>query len=160
MATRGGATRLGGPALPLGLLLAVLPGCALLPRERPHGPVQEGLASWYGPGLHGGRTASGERFDADDFTAAHPTLPLGSRVLVTNLANGRSVTVRINDRGPYVRGRTIDLSRAAARRLGMLRRGTARVRIQLLGHPETTSDTRARSRGPRRPRAVRQQGTR
>jgi rare lipoprotein A len=111
--------------------------------------------------MHGARTASGERFDEEDLTAAHPTLPFGSRVLVTNLANGRSVTVRINDRGPHVRGRMIDLSRAAARRLGMLRRGTARVRIQVLGHPEATSVTRARSRGPvRRRRGAPQQATR
>jgi hypothetical protein len=92
-------------------------------------PSQVVIASWYGPGFEGRRTASGERFQAQDLTAAHRSLPLGSQVTVTNLANGKSVRVRINDRGPYVRGRTIDLSRGAARRLGLERRGIGRVRI-------------------------------
>ncbi len=95
----------------------------------PTPPSQVVIASWYGPGFEGRRTASGERFQAQDLTAAHRSLPLGSQVTVTNLANGKSVRVRINDRGPYVRGRTIDLSRGAARRLGLERRGIGRVRI-------------------------------
>src|SRR5688500_11069556 len=78
---------------------------------------QVGVASWYGPGFHGKRTASGERFDQNDLTAAHRKLPLGSEVKVTNLENGRSIIVAINDRGPYIKGRVIDLSKAAARRL-------------------------------------------
>ncbi|WP_193367590.1 septal ring lytic transglycosylase RlpA family protein [Pelagibius marinus] len=94
-----------------------------------------GLASWYGPGFHGRRTASGKRFDMAALTAAHRSLPFGSRVRVTNLANGRSVIVRINDRGPYVKPRIIDLSRAAARELDFLEDGITRVRIDLLAAP-------------------------
>jgi rare lipoprotein A len=91
---------------------------------------QVGVASWYGPGFHGRKTASGERFDQNDLTAAHRKLPLGSEVKVTNLANGRSVTVAINDRGPYAKGRVLDLSKAAARKLGMVEDGVAKVRIE------------------------------
>jgi rare lipoprotein A len=89
------------------------------------------MASWYGPGFHGRRTASGETFNAGALTAAHRTLPFGTRVKVTNATNGRSVVVRINDRGPYVRGRVIDLSRAAARAIGMS--GTARITLARAG---------------------------
>jgi rare lipoprotein A len=96
--------------------------------------VQTGVASWYGPGFHGNRTANGEVYDQYELTAAHPSLPLGTRAMVTNLDNGRAVEVRINDRGPYVDGRAIDLSYAAARVLGMIGPGTARVRIDVLGH--------------------------
>ncbi len=87
----------------------------------------EGIASWYGLGFHGRRTASGERFDMNAMTAAHPTLPFGTRVLVENPFNGRSIVVRVNDRGPHVRGRIIDLSHAAARALGLLGWGTRPV---------------------------------
>lgn len=93
---------------------------------------ETGVASWYGPGFHGGRTASGERFNQDDMTAAHKTLPLPSIVRVTNLDNGMSAIVRINDRGPFASGRIIDLSRAAAVKLGIFRAGTAKVRVQYL----------------------------
>jgi len=99
----------------------------------PTAPAREGVASWYGADFHGNRTASGERFDKDELTAAHRSLPLGSQVRVTNLANGRAAVVRITDRGPWVRGREIDVSHAAARKLGMIDSGTARVRIQPLG---------------------------
>jgi rare lipoprotein A len=91
---------------------------------------QTGVASWYGPGFHGRRTASGERFDQNELTAAHRQLPLGTEVTVTNLENGRAITVEINDRGPYVGGRVIDLSRAAAQRLGIVEDGLATVRIE------------------------------
>ena len=91
---------------------------------------QVGVASWYGPGFHGRLTASGERFDQNDLTAAHRNLPLGSEVRVTNLENGRTVTVEINDRGPYVKNRVLDLSKAAARRLGIIENGVAKVRIE------------------------------
>lgn len=91
---------------------------------------QVGMASWYGPGFHGRRTASGERFDQNRLTAAHRKLPLGSEVKVTNLENGRSITVEINDRGPYIDGRVIDLSKAAAGKLGIIEEGIARVRIE------------------------------
>lgn len=83
------------------------------------GAAQSGKASWYGPGFHGRRTASGEIFNTHSMTAAHKTLPFGTRVKVTSRATGRSVVVRINDRGPFVRGRIIDLSQASARALGM-----------------------------------------
>ncbi len=90
--------------------------------------VQEGLAVWYGPGFHGRKTASGEIFDMHALTAAHPTLPFGTRVRVTNLRNGRSVVVRINDRGPFGRRYIIDLSYAAARAIGAL--SATRVRVE------------------------------
>ncbi len=91
--------------------------------------VSEGRASYYAQRFHGRRTASGERFSVQDFTAAHRTLPFGTTVRVTNLDNGREVVVRINDRGPYLRSRIIDVSPAAARELGLLGRGTSSVRI-------------------------------
>ncbi len=91
---------------------------------------QVGKASWYGPGFHGKRTASGQTFDQNRLTAAHPRLPLGTRARVTNLHNGKAVEVTINDRGPHGGGRIIDLSRAAARQLAMS--GTARVSIVTL----------------------------
>jgi rare lipoprotein A len=81
--------------------------------------LQSGKASWYGPGFHGRRTASGERFDTNDLTAAHKTLPFGTKVKVTNTKTGQSVVVRINDRGPYAHGRVIDLSKASARAIGI-----------------------------------------
>src|SRR5574337_1672731 len=123
-----------------GLLLAwCLSGCGLFTR-RPAPPamsqpgaVQIGTASWYGPGFHGNRTSNGEIYDQYELTAAHQTLPLGSRVAVTNLQNGRQVEVRINDRGPFVKGRSIDLSYGAARNLGMIGPGTVPVRIEVLG---------------------------
>lgn len=91
-----------------------------------------GIASYYGRRFHGRRTANGERFNMRALTAAHRTLPFGSRVRVTNPRNGRSVTVRINDRGPFTRGRTIDLSRAAATRIGLVKRGHGRVELELV----------------------------
>lgn len=89
-----------------------------------------GIASWYGPGFHSLSTASGERYDQDGLSAAHKTLPLPSYVEVTNLDNGRKLTVRVNDRGPFVAGRIIDLSRRSAQLLGVDRPGTARVRVR------------------------------
>lgn len=91
---------------------------------------EEGMASWYGPGFAGRLTASGEIFDPNDLTAAHRTLPFGTRVRVTNLRNGRSVVVRINDRGPFKAGRVIDLSRAAAEAIGLVTAGVARVVVE------------------------------
>jgi rare lipoprotein A len=95
---------------------------------------QTGIASWYGPGFHGKATASGIIYNQHDLTAAHQTLPLGTRVLVTNLDNGRSIEVLINDRGPFAKGRIIDLSYAAAETLGMIGPGTIPVRIEVLGN--------------------------
>jgi rare lipoprotein A (peptidoglycan hydrolase) len=94
--------------------------------------AQEGTASWYGPGFHGKRTASGEVYDKEGLTAAHKTLPFGTYLRVSSLDNGSSVVVRVNDRGPYAKGRIIDLSEAAARMLGMIPSGTARVRLELI----------------------------
>jgi rare lipoprotein A len=91
-----------------------------------------GKASWYGPNFHGRQTASGERFNQMSMTAAHRSMPLGSRVVVSDPASGRSVTVRINDRGPYAHGRIIDLSKGAADVLGIRQRGVAKVCIVLL----------------------------
>ena len=96
--------------------------------------IDGGMASYYGDELAGNRTASGERFDPDQLTGAHRSLPFGSKVRVTNVANGDSVVVRINDRGPFSRGRVIDISHAAAREIGMHRSGTARVRLALLNN--------------------------
>jgi len=93
--------------------------------------VQRGLASWYGGGHHGGPTASGERFNKNALTAAHRTLPMNTRVRVTNQRNGRSVVVRINDRGPYGRA-VIDVSEAAAKQLDMIDAGVVPVRIEVL----------------------------
>ena len=94
---------------------------------------QTGIASWYGPAFHGRPTANGEVFDMNAVTAAHPTLPLPSRVRVTNLENGRQLEMRVNDRGPFVDGRLIDLSRRAAQLLGFHRKGLAKVRVEYLG---------------------------
>lgn len=94
-----------------------------------------GTASWYGHPFHGRATANGEIYDQEAFTAAHPTLPLGTRVKVTNLANGRSVILTVNDRGPFVDDRLIDLSRLAARRLGFKDQGLAQVRVTALYSP-------------------------
>lgn len=112
--------------------LLLLAGCATQDETPidPHGYDESGVASFYGAAHQGRRTASGERFDARALTAAHRRLPFGSRVVVTNLSNERSVIVRITDRGPHARRRLIDLSRAAAERLGMLDTGTAKVRVQ------------------------------
>ncbi|MBN3847068.1 septal ring lytic transglycosylase RlpA family protein [Paraburkholderia sp. Ac-20342] len=101
---------------------------------------QTGRASWYGRFFHGRRTANGERYDMHALTAAHRTLPLGSYVRVTNPANSRSVVVRINDRGPYARGRVIDLSMAAASALDMRHSGTARVQIVGLTQQEARAE--------------------
>jgi rare lipoprotein A len=101
---------------------------------------QTGRASWYGRGFHGRRTANGERYDMHALTAAHRTLPLGSYVRVTNPATSRSVVVRINDRGPYARGRVIDLSMAAANALDMRHAGTARVKIEGLTPQEARAE--------------------
>ncbi len=94
--------------------------------------VEYGKATWYGGRFHGRKTASGERFDQNAMTAAHKTLPFGTLVRVTRLDAKRSVTVRINDRGPYGKGRIIDLSRAAASKLGSLKRGVVRVRLTVI----------------------------
>lgn len=131
MATRRRGPRRGS-VLCLGFLLALSATCARLPRG-PKGGVEFGIASWYGQEFHGRPTSSREVFNMNDMTAAHRVLPFGTHVMVTNLDNDRSVVVRINDRGPFVRGRIIDLSYAVARVLGVVGPGTARVRLETLG---------------------------
>lgn len=94
--------------------------------------VETGIASWYGPGFHGSKTASGETYNNDEMTAAHRTLQMPSLVKVTNLSNGRSVIVRVNDRGPFSKSRVMDVSKRAAERLGMIGPGTAKVKLELM----------------------------
>lgn len=110
-------------ALPLSL-----PASAASP-----GAVLTGVASWYGPKFQGRPTANGETFDMTKLTAAHPSLPFDTRVRVTNPKTGKSVVVRINDRGPFAGGRVIDLSRDAAKAIGLMRAGVGKVRIEVLG---------------------------
>lgn len=107
--------------------------------------VETGIASWYGPGFHANKTASGERYDQNELTAAHRTLQMPSLVRVTNLDNGRSVVVRVNDRGPFARGRIMDVSAKAAELLGMVRTGTARVKLELLADESRALAKAARS---------------
>lgn len=121
--------------------LALISGCASTTARRPGrgGEItsrasETGMASFYTVRSSGRRTASGERLDAKALTAAHRTLPFGTRVRVTNLENGRDIVVTINDRGPFRRGRVIDVSMAAARALGFVQDGLARVRVQVVGH--------------------------
>jgi rare lipoprotein A len=101
------------------------------------GFTQQGVASWYGPGFHGKKTASGETYDMHEYTAAHNVLPLHTLVKVTNMDNGKEVLVRINDRGPFVNDRVIDLSLSAARGLGMEKPGTAPVRLTVVDSAKT-----------------------
>jgi peptidoglycan lytic transglycosylase len=124
------------------VLFLVLAACAHAPREsttvreppREEGePIAEGMASYYGEAFRGRSTANGERFNPDALTAAHRSLPFGTCLRVENTGNGRSVRVRVNDRGPYARGRIIDLSERAARALDLIRQGVARVRLFLCG---------------------------
>ncbi len=124
------------------VLTATLAGCAtarspvgMPPPKAPPRAVQTGEASWYGERHQGGRRASGELYDMHRLTAAHPALPLGTQVLVTNLQNGRSVEVRVNDRGPSVAGRIIDLSYAAARALGAVAAGVIPMSVRVLSTP-------------------------
>jgi rare lipoprotein A len=109
------------------------------------GYVERGVASWYGPGFHAGSTSNGERYDMYAMTAAHKTLPLPAYVQVTNLRNGRSVTVRVNDRGPFKDGRIIDLSYTAAAKLDMLRAGTAFVEVRAITPGQAATPQQAAS---------------
>jgi len=118
----------------LTLILLAIAGCGGGPRPAGEaGPVQEGMASYYGEKFRGRPTASGEIFDPDKMTAAHKTLAFGTVVRVTRVDNGRSVTVRVNDRGPFVEGRIIDLSERAARDLDMIAAGVVKVRVEVTG---------------------------
>jgi peptidoglycan lytic transglycosylase len=129
-----------GRVAPVAVLLAALAACTHAPRraseesqrppavEAPGGEV--GLASFYGRRFHGRRTASGARYDMHAMTCAHPSAPFGAQLRVTDLENGRTVVVTVTDRGPFKRGRVVDLSLAAARKLGIVERGLARVRVE------------------------------
>jgi rare lipoprotein A len=119
-------------ALALSLLLC---GCAGSRAARKPGACERGQASWYGGQFHGRETASGETYDKEALTAAHPRLPFGTVVCVTNLKNGWTVNVRINDRGPHAKGRIIDVSEAAARQLGMLGDGVVPVSLRIVELP-------------------------
>jgi rare lipoprotein A len=132
-------TNIGYKLFPLTLSFSLI-ACSLPPTRvkvpAPASPegraTQTGTASWYGPGFHGRPTASGAIYDQHELTAAHQTLPLGTRVMVTNLENGRSTEVVINDRGPFTKGRILDLSYAGARTLGMIGPGTIPVRVEVI----------------------------
>jgi rare lipoprotein A len=120
--------------------VALLAGCAHHYHYRypasfapPVGFVEEGVASWYGPGYHGNRTSNGEVYDQEALTAAHATFVFGTRVKVTLLSTHRSIVVRINDRFPNHKGRVIDVSKAAARAIGLIGPGTGRVRVEVVG---------------------------
>jgi len=112
------------------------PTSTIAPRRHETTATQTGTASYYARDFQGRRTASGEKYDERDLTAAHRGLPFGTRVRVTHLANDRQVVVRVNDRGPYARGRIVDLSRRAARELGLVGTGTAKVRLEVLGNED------------------------
>ena len=115
------------------VLVVAACGPSAKPKPTSTGQVQTGMATWYGGGHHGGPTASGERFNKNAMTAAHRTLPMGTRVRVTNERNGRSVIVRINDRGPFGnKRRIIDVSEGAARKLGMIEAGVVPVRVEVI----------------------------
>jgi rare lipoprotein A (peptidoglycan hydrolase) len=120
-----------------------MPASAVEPVPEASAPGRVTVASWYGPGFVGQRTASGEIYRRDDLTAASRSLPLGTRVRVTNLGTGRAVVVRINDRGPYVRGRGIDLSQRAAERIGLNHSGIARVSVARLDATASASSMAA-----------------
>jgi rare lipoprotein A len=127
------------PASETAVTVIAPPAPSMVPIEVPAKTptVHVGDASWYGPGFRGKTTASGEVFDETKMTAAHKTLPLGTRARVTNLKDGKSVQVEINDRGPYAQGRIIDLSPAAAKALGIIDRGVIKVRVESLENPAT-----------------------
>ncbi len=119
--------------IPATLRPYVIKGKKYYPIPSAYGFQQKGIASWYGRMFHGRKTSNGETYDMHGRTAAHKTLPMNTRLLVQNLENGRETVVRINDRGPFVTGRIIDLTQTAAKEIGMIRKGTARVRITALG---------------------------
>ncbi len=119
------------PAFVFVVLTLLFSSCARISYPPPDN-VQTGVASWYGPGFHGKTTSNKEIYDMHDMTAAHRSLPFGTHVMVTNLDNGMSVLVRINDRGPFVKDRIIDLSYAAAKAVDMIDPGTAPVRLEIL----------------------------
>jgi rare lipoprotein A len=129
-------------------LVSALAACSGVPKPTyfpgyPVGFVERGVASWYGPGFHGNKTANGERYDMHQLTAAHRTLPLGSIAVVRSMSTGRQVTVRINDRGPFARGRVLDLSLAGAQALEMTGSGTDEIELRVVGYQGKLADVGA-----------------
>lgn len=118
------------------LALTPLAACSKVAPRPSSETAQQGVASFYSDALHGRQTASGEPYDKTALTAAHKSLPLGTKVRVTRVRTGDSVVVTINDRGPFVKGRIIDLSRRAARYLGITRQGVAKVRVEVIARPD------------------------
>src|SRR4029078_2790867 len=128
------------------LLISLVAGCSS-PAPKPVyfpgypvGYIERGMASWYGPGFHGNKTANGERYDMHKLTAAHRTLPLGSIAVVRSASTGKEVTVRINDRGPFAKGRVLDLSYAGARTLGIVGQGTDQIELRVIGYEGRTAE--------------------
>ena len=126
-------------------MIGTLAACSGAPKPvyfpgYPIGFVEHGVASWYGPGFHGNKTANGERYDMHQLTAAHRTLPLGSIAVVRSISTGRQVTVRVNDRGPFARGRVLDLSLAGAHALGMIGAGTDEIELRVVGYQGRAAD--------------------
>lgn len=128
------------------LVSAFVAGCSSPPPKPiyfpgyPIGYLERGMASWYGPGFHGNKTANGERYDMHKLTAAHRTLPLGSIAVVRSASTGKEVTVRINDRGPFAKGRVLDLSYAGARTLGIVGQGTDQIELRVIGFQGRTAE--------------------
>ncbi|HET8721031.1 MAG TPA: septal ring lytic transglycosylase RlpA family protein [Nitrospira sp.] len=146
MSSPGGRLQAAAPFLAFLFLLTLALGCSS-PAPKPVyfpgypiGYVERGMASWYGPGFHGNKTANGERYDMHKLTAAHRTLPLGSIAIVRSATSGKEVTIRINDRGPFAKGRVLDLSYAGARTLGMVGRGTDQIELRVIGFQGRTAD--------------------
>ena len=127
-----GSSTSGGKA-PRGSKPYTINGKTYYPIQDAHGFSETGIASWYGSDFHGKKTANGERYDMYGMTAAHKLLPFGTNVRVTNLDNGKSIVVRINDRGPFVASRIIDLTKTGAEKISMIAKGTARVRVEAIG---------------------------
>ena len=139
MSTPGGRRSASALFFSVILLITLAAGCSSpVPKPvyfpgYPIGYVERGMASWYGPGFHGNKTANGERYDMHKLTAAHRTLPLGSIAVVRSARTGKEVTIRINDRGPFAKGRVLDLSYAGARTLGMVGEGTDQIELRVIG---------------------------
>ena len=122
-------------SIKIGLFSILLLLFFVLPSVASEQPVQYGNASWYGKAFHGKKTASGESYDMNEFTGAHRNLPFGTKVKVRNLRNGKEVIVEVNDRGPFIKSRVIDLSRAAAKSIGLVGKGIVRVSIEVISYP-------------------------
>jgi rare lipoprotein A len=147
MSMRGGRIPAPAPLFFAVILLVTLAAGCSRPAPKPVyfpgypiGYVERGTASWYGPGFHGNKTANGERYDMHKLTAAHRTLPLGSIAVVRSGTTGKEVTIRINDRGPFAKGRVLDLSYAGARMLGMIGQGTDEIELRVIGFQGRAAD--------------------